>query len=67
MEFVFKKWVFLGKVIVGYKNESKRSNKELTFLKTLRSDNKNMSRNFSGAVVGSVGSLVLACTCSQGL
>jgi len=43
-----KNKVFGGKVIVGYKNESKRSNKELTFLKTLRSDNKNMSRNFFG-------------------
>jgi len=61
-----KNKVFGGKVIVGYKNESKRSNKELTFLKTLRSDNKNMSRNFFGDVVGSVGLVqcqIVPCSC----
>ena len=46
--------------------------KNLTFKKNLKSDNsKNTSRNFSGAVVGSVGSVQFqtvpcsACTCSQ--
>ena len=34
-----------------------KTNKELNFFKKLKSDNcKNISRNFSGAVVGSVGS-----------
>ena len=55
MKFALKIASFFSKVIVGYKNENKRSNKEL---KNFLNDNsKNISRNFSGAVVGSVGSV----------
>ena len=41
---------------VGYKNENQRGNKGLKIFLNLKSDNsKNISRNFSGAVEGSVG------------
>ena len=46
------------KVIEGYKNKNLKSNKELKIFLKLKNDNsKNISRNFSGAVVGSVGSV----------
>ena len=45
---------------VGEKNENSRSNKELKLLKKLLKSNnsKNIARNFSGAVVGSVRSVL---------
>ena len=50
-EICFNKCLFY-KVIVGYKNENLRSNK------ALKNDNsKNVSRNFSGVVEGTVGSV----------
>ena len=55
MKFALKIGSFCCKVIVGYKNENLRSNKEL---KELKNDNsQNVSRNFSGAVEGTVGSV----------
>ena len=56
---IFKNRVFLllllfCKVIVGYKNENKGVIEDFFF----NNDNsKNISRNFSGAVVGCVGSI----------
>ena len=53
MKFALKNRLFC-KVIVGYENKKKEKNN----LKKLKSDNsKNISRNLSGAVVGSMGSV----------
>ena len=57
MKFALKiGYPFFCKVIVGYKNENKGVIEDFFF----NNDNsKNISRNFSGAVVGSVGSVPL--------
>ena len=58
MKFALKKGYFFCKVIVGYKTKIKGVIKNLNFSKKLNSyNNKNIPRNFSGAVVGSVGSV----------
>ena len=55
-EICFKNRAFFCKVIVGYKNENLRNSKELKN-KTKSDNSKNTSRNLSGHVVGSVGSV----------
>ena len=59
MKFALKIGSFFGKVIIGYKNENSRSNRGLKNKKKIKKDDssKNISRHFSGAVVGSVGSV----------
>ena len=58
MKFALKKGYFFCKVIVGYKTKIKGVIKNLNFSKKLNSyNNKNIPRNFSGAVVGSVESV----------
>ena len=69
MKFALKQGLFC-KLIVGYKNENYRSNKEVNnkkIVKNLKTDNsKNISRNFSGALEGSVGSVQFQIvTCSS--
>ena len=62
MDFALKNMVFFGKIIVGYKNENQRSNRGLKIVKILKekkecANSKNISKTFSGGVVGSVGSV----------
>ena len=55
MKFALKIGSFFGKVIVGYKNENQVVIEDFNNLKN--GNSKNISRIFSGAVAGSVGSV----------
>ena len=58
MKFALKIESFFCKVIVGYKMKIKGLIEDLKFKKIFLNDNsKNIAKNFSGAVVGSVGSV----------